>query len=205
MIKSAAFSLFGAVILLASCTSDRQENPQGGAAQPSGGASQRAASPSPTEVPTPAAAGTEVVAQPTDRSPRPAGRAEASEASEASRVLPLKPGVYVLETSGCSAPANAGVRFYDGRGISGSATHSCRTLVRSHRGDTYLVEQSCIDTPSGDGPRTSESQTITVQDALTFTLATEDESARFRYCPVGELPEYLRQRMSQLSEGDAGT
>lgn len=133
---------------------------------------------------------------------RPADR---EEANESSGVLPLNPGVYVLENSGCAAPANAGVRFYDGRGISGSATHACHLRVRSRRGNAYVVEQSCIDTQSGDGPRTSEPQTIMVHDALTFTLTTADESARFHYCPMGELPEYLRQRMKQHSGVDVGS
>jgi hypothetical protein len=111
--------------------------------------------------------------------------------------LPLQPGVYVATGSDCGAPANAGLRFYDGTGISGSATHDCRTRVIARRGDTFEVEQSCIDVPAGPGPRSSEPQTIIVHDARDFTLATADESTRFRHCPPGELPDYLRERAPQ--------
>lgn len=109
-------------------------------------------------------------------------------------VLPLVPGVYVMAGTDCSAPANAGLRFYDGVGISGSATHDCRTDVVSRDGGAYTVEQSCIDAPAGPGPRTRESQTVTVHDPHTFTLATTDEQARFTRCDDASVPDYLRER-----------
>jgi hypothetical protein len=109
-------------------------------------------------------------------------------------VLPLRPGVYVIAGSDCAAPANAGLRFYDGRGISGTATHACEALVRAHEGDRYEVDQSCIDTPAGDGPRTIEPQAITVHDARSFTLETERGAARFNQCPDDAVPDYLRER-----------
>ncbi|MFD0738458.1 hypothetical protein ACFQZQ_04045 [Lysobacter koreensis] len=193
MTKTTACSLLAVAMLMMSCTSERNEERTSEIAPAPDSASQGAASPASTAAPAPAATGTEWGAQPNDDAP---GAADPQPAGEPGGVLPLQPGVYVLQGSGCSAPANAGVRFYDGVGLSGSATHACRARVLSRRGNAYVVDQSCIDRPSGDGPRTSESQTITVHDARTFTLATPDKSARFRHCPPGELPEYLRERMA---------
>ena len=195
MIKSVHPSLLAAALLLSSCSSQPQENQQQAASQPGrqpGNDDAARSSANPTKSDRGLA---ETIEHPTDNMAPTDNR---EETSWPEGVLPLKPGVYVLQNSGCAAPANAAVRFYDGRGISGSATHSCRTLVNSRRGDSYVVEQSCIDTPSGNGPRTSESQTITVHDAMTFTMQTTDESSRFRYCPTGELPGYLRERMTRL-------
>lgn len=108
--------------------------------------------------------------------------------------LPLEPGVYVMAGSDCSAPSNAGLRFYDGVGISGTATHDCRAIVASREGDTYTIDQSCIDTPAGDGPRTIEPQTVTVHDARTFTVVTADDASRFTRCDDDAVPGYLRDR-----------
>jgi hypothetical protein len=109
-------------------------------------------------------------------------------------VLPLQRGVYVMAGDDCTAPANAGLRFYDGRGISGTATHACETIVRSQDGDRYDLDQSCIDTPAGDGPRTVEPQVVTVHDERTFTLSTDRGTTRFSHCPDEAVPPYLRER-----------
>jgi hypothetical protein len=109
-------------------------------------------------------------------------------------VLPLQRGVYVMAGDDCTAPANAGLRFYDGRGISGTATHACETIVRSQDGDRFDLDQSCIDTPAGDGPRTVEPQVVTVHDERTFTLSTDRGTTRFSHCPDEAVPPYLRER-----------
>jgi hypothetical protein len=200
MSKSAALSLLGTALLLASCSSEPKESQQQDASGPANTA--RGDAPPLSESRSSGGRGAaEVAGLPTDHMPSPDDQ---EDASRSNGVLPLQRGVYVLQNSGCTAPSNAAVRFYDGRGISGSATHACRMLIGSRRGDSYVVEQSCIDTPTGDGPRTSEPQTITVHDALTFTMETTDESSRFRYCPTGELPGYLRERMTQLRGNDSG-
>ncbi|RZA27837.1 MAG: hypothetical protein EOP92_40900 [Lysobacteraceae bacterium] len=132
--------------------------------------------------------------QPVGAGPSPPAPAVVGPAgTETSGALPLQPGVFVDTGSPCAIPANAGLRIYDGRGIRGSATHDCVAQVRSQRDKVYQVEQSCIDTPSGPGPRTSESQVITVHDRRGFTLASAGQSMRFRYCERDQLPEYLRQ------------
>lgn len=113
--------------------------------------------------------------------------------------LPLQHGVYVMAGGDCTAPSNAGLRFYDGHGISGTATHACEAIVRSRQGDTYGVDQSCVDTPAGNGPRTVESQTVTIHDRRSFTLATGRGTGRFTHCPDDVVPDYLRERAGLAS------
>lgn len=107
-------------------------------------------------------------------------------------VFLLKPGVFVADGQRCSDPANAGIRIYDGKGIHGSATHACVAKVVEKRGNRYLVDQSCIDTPAGDGPRTVARESIVVQDALTFVMGKGRKAAKFSYCPASELPSWLK-------------
>ncbi len=136
------------------------------------------------------------------------GEPEPPEESIADRpggVLPLKPGIYVQEGATCGDPPNAAIRVYDGSGLSGSATHACRAQILSHDGERYTLDQSCIDTAAGDGPRTTERQVISVADALTFTLATDRYSARFRFCPPRELPGFLQTRYAELLRSLEGT
>lgn len=49
-----------------------------------------------------------------DTSPKPDG------------VYRLKPGIYVAKGESCRSPANAVIRQYDGRGISGAHSRACR-------------------------------------------------------------------------------
>lgn len=165
-------------LLAAACT---QEPPTRAPAASSPPEARAAAAPPRSSAP---AAAPEPVAAtgPSQARPGPAG------------TLPLAPGVYVLAGTDCRAPSNAGLRFYDGRGISGTATHDCVATVLSTDADTLRIEQSCIDAPRGDGPRTAEAQTITVHDAHAFTLATAQGSAGFRRCDDGDVPGYLRER-----------
>jgi len=116
-----------------------------------------------------------------DTTPRPGG------------VYRLKPGIYVAKGSSCGAPANAAIRRYDGRGLSGAHSRACRATVLSRKGTRYTVSQSCIDAGAGPAPRVSERQTITVQDALTFTQKTRGPATTYSYCPVYQLPADLRK------------
>lgn len=105
--------------------------------------------------------------------------------------IPLTPGVYVTPDSPCAAPANAGFRIYDGRGISGSATRGCRLTVRSQEGDTFRIEQSCEDTYSGR--RTTTAQTVRAPNSRSFVLTEQGEAGMsFRLCPAGEAAAYLQ-------------
>jgi len=116
-----------------------------------------------------------------DRSPAPGG------------VYRLKPGFYVAQGASCRDPANAVLRRYDGRGISGAHTRACRVRILSRRGDRLTVDQSCIDAGAGPAPRTSERLTVTVHDALTVTVATRGAGTTYRYCPIDQLPADLRK------------
>jgi len=118
-----------------------------------------------------------------DRSARPGG------------VYRLKPGIYVQKGVECASPPNAAIRHYDGRGISTAHTRACRARILSRRGSRYDVSQSCIDAGAGPAPRFTERQTITVPDALTFTLHTQGSGTTYRYCPASMLPAGLRSAL----------
>lgn len=115
-----------------------------------------------------------------DRSPKPGG------------VYRLKPGIYVQNGVACETAPNAAIRQYDGRGISDPHSHACRARVLARKGDRYSVSQSCIDAGAGPAPRVSERQTVTVRDALTFTIQTRGPGTTYRYCPTYMLPAGLR-------------
>jgi hypothetical protein len=115
-----------------------------------------------------------------DPSPRPGG------------VYRLKPGIYVAKGESCRSPANAVIRQYDGRGISGAHSRACRVKVVSRRGNRFVVDQSCIDAGAGPAPRSTERQTVTIRDALTFTQATRGPATTYGYCPIDQLPAGLR-------------
>lgn len=117
-----------------------------------------------------------------DESPKPGG------------VFQLKPGVFVANGQSCADPASAALRQYDGKGISGSATHACKAVVVKQTGNRFTVDQSCIDSATGPGPRTSERQSVTVTDALTFVLRANGNTTTYHYCPNSQLPSWLKQK-----------
>jgi hypothetical protein len=106
-------------------------------------------------------------------------------------VYRLKPGIYVQKGVGCESAPNAVIRQYDGRGISSAHTRACRVQVMSRRGNRFEVRQSCVDAGAGPAPRFTERQTVTVSDALTFSLKSRGNSTTYRYCPVSMLPAGL--------------
>lgn len=111
-----------------------------------------------------------------DRSAKPGG------------VYRLKPGIYVQKNVACESAPNAAIRQYDGRGISDAHSRSCRARVLARKGNRYTVTQSCIDAGAGPAPRVNQRQTVTVLDALTFTLQTRGPGTTYRYCPPYMLP-----------------
>jgi hypothetical protein len=115
-----------------------------------------------------------------DTSPKPGG------------IYRLKPGIYVQKDIACGSAPNVAIRQYDGRGISGAHTRACRARILSRRGTRLDVSQSCIDAGAGPAPRRTERQTITVSDALTFSLRTHGSGTTYRYCPSSMLPVGLR-------------
>ncbi len=148
-----------------------------------------------TDAPAPAAGPAPVGQTPAEQAPPASDPAEPDtpEPTEAgtSGPLPLRPGVYVTAGSGCASPPNAGFRVYDGRGFSGSATRGCRATVTSVEGADHQVENSCVDTYSGD--RTTTGQTVRIEgpDSFRLTEAGEGASQTFRLCSAGEAPDYL--------------
>ncbi|CAN5437774.1 hypothetical protein BH10PSE4_BH10PSE4_25650 [soil metagenome] len=107
-------------------------------------------------------------------------------------VLPLKHGIFVASGASCGSPPNAGLRRYDGVGLSGAHTRACRTKVLSRRGKTYEVDQSCLDAGSGPTKRTVERQTIVIDNNLAFVLRRKAGEQRFNYCAASLLPAGLR-------------
>lgn len=118
-------------------------------------------------------------------------------------VYRLKPGFYVAQGNDCASPANAVLLRYDGKGLSGAHDRACEAAVvhktagttAGRPSMTYRVRQSCIDAGEGPAPRSTEVQTVTVRDALTFDLRTQRRATTFRYCPVDRLPSDLRNEL----------
>lgn len=111
-------------------------------------------------------------------------RASDAAAPKPGGVYPLTPGMYVAEGSDCASAANAALRQYDGKGIGSAHTHACRVKIRTRTGDTYVVDQSCIDAGVGPAPRSSERQTIQVSDARTFVQTVGKDATTYHYCPA---------------------
>ena len=112
-------------------------------------------------------------------------------------VYRLKPGIYVAQGTDCTAPANAAIRQYDGKGLSTAHTRACNAVVRARKGSRYTVDQSCIDAGAGPAPRIVQRQQVVVQDALTFTQTIKGSRTRYAYCPVDQLPAGLRKSISR--------
>lgn len=108
-------------------------------------------------------------------------------------VYRLKPGIYVAKGADCTAPANAAIRQYDGKGLGTAHTRACKAVVRTRRGSTYTVDQSCIDAGAGPAPRVLQRQQVAVHDALTFTQTIKGQATRYTYCPIDQLPDALRK------------
>lgn len=53
----------------------------------------------------------------------------------------------------------------------------------------FVADQSCIDAGVGPAPRVTERQTVSVRDALTFTISTRGPGTTYRFCPVYMLPK----------------
>lgn len=109
--------------------------------------------------------------------------------------LGLMKGVY---TSGndCGSIANAGLRIYDGVGLSGSATKNCRTRVVSRSGPTYRIANDCSATYNAQ--RSTQTFTIRVSGSSRFTLS-DGETGTYNYCPVGQLDPVMRKYVPHSS------
>jgi len=131
-----------------------------------------------------------------DPTPRPVRPAPGEELIEPSRdlggVLPLKHGIFVASDVRCEDAPNAAIRRYDGRGLSGAHSRACRAKVLSQRGKTYEIEQSCIDAGAGPAPRSTERQTIVIDNNLDFVMRRKAGEQRFRYCAASMLPAGVR-------------
>ena len=101
--------------------------------------------------------------------------------------LPLRPGVFVLDGEVCDNPANAGIRIWNGEGLSGSSTRNCRSSATKTGQIEWRVENSCENTY--DGKRTTETFTIAISDPSRFGM----KSQSFRRCPTGQAPDVLER------------
>lgn len=111
-----------------------------------------------------------------DTAPKPGG------------VYRMKPGIYVQQGVACQTAPNAAILQYDGRGLSDPHSRACRARILSRHGNRYDVRQSCIDAGAGPAPRVTERQTVTVSDALAFTLRKHGRDTDYRYCPISMRP-----------------
>ena len=112
---------------------------------------------------------------------QPADDADSLAQSPAGNALAIERGVYVIAGSGCEQPANAAIRIYDGRGISGSSTRDCRIEPVATDGARHEIEQSCINTY--DGSRTSERQVVEVLGTRSFALTSPFGGGTYELCP----------------------
>jgi hypothetical protein len=129
----------------------------------------------------PATETAEVGAQEEQATPAAPANATAQPADQ--QVLPLKVGTYVIKGTPCKDAANAAIRMFDGKGLSGSATKDCRANITGRNGNRFTVDQSCVDTYNGK--RASEAQEIVVDAPDIFTLVVEGRSNTYQYCPGG--------------------
>lgn len=108
--------------------------------------------------------------------------------------LPLRPGVYVVEGSACSSPANAEFRVFDGTDLSGSAMRDCTPQAVSFAAGTYTITQSCVY--SYTSRRSDFTETLTIPSADRFV---SDDGQAFRLCPGDALPDSLQDAASDGS------
>jgi len=108
--------------------------------------------------------------------------------------VPLTPGVYLREGTGCENPANASWRIWDGEGLSGSATRECRAIILSREGNEYTIRNSCENTY--DGSRTPETLTMAVPDQVHSSI----NGAAFQSCATAQVPEALRTKLTDREE-----
>jgi hypothetical protein len=109
-----------------------------------------------------------------------AAPADKAAPSTDNRALPLKVGRYVIRDTPCKDAANAAIRMFDGKGLSGSATKDCKANITRRDGNRYTVDQSCVDTYNGK--RASEAQVIVVDAPDAFTLVVRGKSTAYQYC-----------------------
>jgi len=167
-----------ALVAVAACSEKRAEPP----AAPKPAQAPVAAAPPPSP---PLAAAPAPASEPA----RPAPGEELIEPSrDLGGVLPLKHGIFVASDVRCEDAPNAALRRYDGQGLSGAHSRACRAKVLSHQGKTYEVDQSCIDAGAGPAPRSSERQTIVIENNLEFVLRRAAGEQSFRYCAASMLP-----------------
>lgn len=109
----------------------------------------------------------------------------------------ITPGVYASAGTECKAASDATTVRYNGRGIDSAQARACQARLRTHRGRTYVIDQSCIDTGTTPAPRAVERQTITVRDAHNFTLSVAGRETGFHHCPLLSLPDAMRAALKQ--------
>lgn len=115
-----------------------------------------------------------------------------SPCSFAADTLPLKHGIYVDASQTCQDPANAGIKQYDGKGLSTAHTHGCVLQVQGKKGTTYTVAQRCIDAGAGPAPFVNERMDVTVVNPGKFVFKQGKTATAFNHCSPSELPPGLK-------------
>jgi hypothetical protein len=110
----------------------------------------------------------------------------------AGEVLALQHGIYVDQSQRCSNPANAGIKSYDGKGLSTAHTHDCLLSVRSKKRNTYMLTQRCVDAGAGPAPVVREEMEVAVINSRKFIFTQGHQATTFNYCPPSALPLGLK-------------
>lgn len=114
--------------------------------------------------------------------------------------LGLMKGVYT-SSDDCGSIANAGLRIYDGVGLNGSATKTCRIKVTSRSGQTYNIANDCAATYNGK--RSTQTFAVKVSGSSRFTLSN-GETGTFNFCPASRLNPTMRQYASEARSQGSG-
>ena len=118
--------------------------------------------------------------------PDPGGSANAPHPEdplgEYAGALPIPTGFWVAAGDDCDDPANASWRVYDGVGLFGAQSRSCRIVDVAPDGTRYVIEQTC--TATYDGSEQTYRDTVEVQAPRRFGLIEDGDSTMqdFNWC-----------------------
>ena len=107
-----------------------------------------------------------------------------AEGGNTAGALPLVLGLWVLEGENCETPANAGWRIYDGDGIRGARSQSCKITAVSAEGNRNTIDQTCV--AAYDGSSTTYRDTVVIESPKRFGLIEDGETERqdFTWCSL---------------------
>ncbi|MGC2656872.1 MAG: hypothetical protein WA324_02770 [Bryobacteraceae bacterium] len=98
--------------------------------------------------------------------------------------IPLKPGDYVLDGTGCGDAPFAAMANWDGIGFGGAHESHCKTTILHQRKRVFDVETTC--SALGDGSPatpTSWKERITVSSETSFSRSAPGQAVRkYHWC-----------------------